>query len=43
MSEKPNKKNDVNWCMQFIAWFLGLALILMGSKSLVGFWPKGLR
>ncbi len=34
----PNRKNDVNWCMQFIASGIGVVLLVIGVTTSSGFW-----
>lgn len=35
---QPNKWNDPNWCMQFMAPVFGIAFLLIGSATASGFW-----
>jgi len=40
MKPHLNNKNDVNWCMQFIAPILGAIFLFMGSIMTEGFWSN---
>jgi len=40
MNKSPNKKNDTNWCMQFIAPIFGIISLIMGFITTSGFWEN---
>ncbi len=40
LKTQPDKKNDPNWCMQFLATAFGVVSLLIGASMATGFWTN---